>query len=292
MNKLKRAVVKEELVALTCDYTDAIILNQFIYWSERTKDFDKFIDEEKKRYQNEGIDITINPTNGWMYKKAEELSEETMVNLAPANMRNRIKKLIDKEWIEERRNPYIKWDKTLQYRVNLIKIAKDLFDLGYILQDYKVNISEFTNRKLECYETKNRIHESKIPNNESKIQIHESKQHYQRLLLETTIKNQLVSSSGEPEENITDELTNIFNQSKVDIYEDESLRANIKESIKELYLDTASRETVKKIDLYNIDEAISRYREAQEQKAIKNPKLYFKKCLLSAIEEGGLTNIV
>lgn len=102
------------------------------------------------------------------------------------------------------------------------------------------------------------------------------------------IKNQLVSPK---EIDQTDELTNILQQSQIDLYQDETLKETIKETIKELYSNTDSRDTVKRIDLYNIDEAISRYREAQEQKAIKNPKLYFKKCLLSAIEEGGLKNL-
>ena len=39
--KLKRVVIKEELFALTGDFKEAIILNQFIYWSERIRDFDK-----------------------------------------------------------------------------------------------------------------------------------------------------------------------------------------------------------------------------------------------------------
>jgi hypothetical protein len=48
MRKLKRVVIKEELVALTGDIIEAIILNQFLYWSERVEDFDKFIMEEKE----------------------------------------------------------------------------------------------------------------------------------------------------------------------------------------------------------------------------------------------------
>jgi len=41
MEALKRIVIKEELVVLTGDYRKAILLNQFLYWSERVKDFDK-----------------------------------------------------------------------------------------------------------------------------------------------------------------------------------------------------------------------------------------------------------
>lgn len=47
--KLKRAVVKEELVALTGKPNYAMVLNQFIYWSERVKDADTFLKEEMTR---------------------------------------------------------------------------------------------------------------------------------------------------------------------------------------------------------------------------------------------------
>ena len=43
MKKLKRAVIKEELVELTGDFRPALILNQFIYWIERMYDADKYI---------------------------------------------------------------------------------------------------------------------------------------------------------------------------------------------------------------------------------------------------------
>jgi hypothetical protein len=45
--KLKRAVIKEEYVALTGSVDKALILNQFVYWSERVRDFDLFVKEEK-----------------------------------------------------------------------------------------------------------------------------------------------------------------------------------------------------------------------------------------------------
>ena len=49
MKKLKRAVIKEELVELTGDFRPALILNQFIYGIERMYDTDKYILEEKER---------------------------------------------------------------------------------------------------------------------------------------------------------------------------------------------------------------------------------------------------
>ena len=59
LQKLKRVVIKEELVVLTGDIFKAVILNQFLYWSERVKDFDKFISEEKVRAERHGENVVI-----------------------------------------------------------------------------------------------------------------------------------------------------------------------------------------------------------------------------------------
>lgn len=149
MKKLKRAVIKEELVALTGDYKKAIVLNQMIFWSERVSDFDKFIEEEKKRLETYGSteedmlrSEALELTNGWIYKTAEQLSEETMMNIHKSTMGAILNELVEKGWLSRRRNPKIKMDRTFQYRVNLLKIQKDLLDLGYFLEGYRVDLSE------------------------------------------------------------------------------------------------------------------------------------------------------
>ena len=135
--KLKRVVIKEELVDLTGDFEKAIILNQFIYWSERRKDFDKFISEEQERARTEGKDLNISKTNGWVYKSMEELAEEIMLGKSRSTISRHLKELIDAGYIESRSNPEYKWDNTKQYRVNLVKINRDLLELGYHLEGYK-----------------------------------------------------------------------------------------------------------------------------------------------------------
>lgn len=146
MKPLKRVVLKEELVELTKDYKKAILLNQFIYWSERVSDFDKFIAEEKERCAKNDIENNQEFLNGWMYKSAEDLSEETMLGLSKSNMGAHIKSLVDNGWLSERNNPIFKWDRTKQYRVNIIKIQQDLFKLGYALEGYPL-ITDFTEHK-------------------------------------------------------------------------------------------------------------------------------------------------
>ena len=136
--RLKRVVIKEELVALTGDYIKAILLNQFLYWSERVEDFDLFILEEQQRARDIGDELNIELRQGWIYKKAEDLSEETMLNLSKTAIGNHLKSLVDAGWIEQRRNPQNKMDKTYQYRVNIVNIQRDLMQLGYSLEGYRV----------------------------------------------------------------------------------------------------------------------------------------------------------
>ncbi|MCB4338190.1 hypothetical protein [Bacillus subtilis] len=147
--KLKRAVVKEELVALTGKPNYAMVLNQFIYWSERVKDADTFLKEEMTRVRkfSDGSvesteDIKENLQNGWIYKKAEDLIDETMLECSTTTMERICKLLVENGWLKRRRNPKFKWDKTWQYRVDLQLIQKDLQKLGYSLEGYSLFIAE------------------------------------------------------------------------------------------------------------------------------------------------------
>ena len=135
-NKLKRVVIKEELVALTGGFMEALILNQFIYWSERTKDFDKFIKEEQARDPEVKVDLTC----GWIYKSMEELGEELMTGMAPSTIGRYLEKLVDAQFLDRRHNPKYKWDRTWQYRPNILKIQADLQRIGYALDAYPLVI--------------------------------------------------------------------------------------------------------------------------------------------------------
>ncbi len=130
-SKLKRAVVKEELVALTGDWMKAIILNQFIYWSERVNDFDAFIEEEKARNSDTNIELT----NGWIYKSAKQLAQEVMAG-SDDSVNRRLAELVEDGWIDRRTNPNYAWDRTYQYRVDIVKIQVSLQKLGFALEDY------------------------------------------------------------------------------------------------------------------------------------------------------------
>lgn len=143
MHKLKRAVIKEELVILTSSLNEAIVLNQLIFWSERAKDSDNFLQEEIARAKrfNDGTamdpeDIKKTLLSGWVYKTAEEMLEETMLTCSRKTMDRIFTSLTEKGFIDKRRNPKYKWDKTWQYRVNLQFVSESLNQLGYALEGY------------------------------------------------------------------------------------------------------------------------------------------------------------
>ena len=167
MKPLKRVVIKEELVELTGDFRPALILNQFIYWSERMYDADKYIMEEKERALKEDLVVNIDESKGWIYKTAEELSEEIMTGMSKSTVGRYSKQLVEKGYLIQRRNPKYKWDKTYQYRVNLYKIQLDLGKMGYVLEGYKLLPNIKIVEEIESVEEAEEIIED-IKENENK----------------------------------------------------------------------------------------------------------------------------
>lgn len=178
MDKLKRAVVKEEIFAITQNQLEALILNQFLYWTERTSDFDLFIKEEiqisERLNDQENLKMQMQILkHGWIYKKVLDLKEELMLDESEVTIRRKIQSLVKKGYIQERHNPNVRYDRTLQYRVNLDAVVIDMYKAGYVLQGYRVDLSQLFNLKkaVEASNTNNLHSEgSNLQNEASKIQ--------------------------------------------------------------------------------------------------------------------------
>jgi len=143
MKKLKRAIIKEELVALLGDHIQALILDKFLEWYKNDAIFNSFIEEipdeeivllkemfepgylEKTRFRGE-----------WICKSAKALKEELMINMSIQTIGNRIKDIVNRGYLERRKNPdFRKGIQTFEYRLNIPKIETDLQKLGYVI-DY------------------------------------------------------------------------------------------------------------------------------------------------------------
>lgn len=147
--KLKRVIIKEELVALTGNYVDAILLNQLLYWSERVKDFDLFMQQEAETESRE----PENQLFGWIYKSFKELSDETMLGLVPNSIKTHLNNLCEKGFIFVRENRN-NWDRRKEYKINLKYIQKELILLGYSLDGYSIGLP-FAENANGCAENAN-----------------------------------------------------------------------------------------------------------------------------------------
>lgn len=153
--KLNRAVIKEELIALTGHWLSALILNQFLFWSQRTGDVDQFLQEEKRR--NPKLEGEL--THGWIYKSAKELAAELMTGSSEQTILRHIAPLVQAGYLDQRRNPKYRWDRTWQYRPNICQIQSALHAMGYVLEGYPLQLwpkAETAPRVAEDGPAKNR----------------------------------------------------------------------------------------------------------------------------------------
>lgn len=162
VNKIKKVVLREDLLAITGDFRKAIILNQFIYWSERVSDADKFIEKENEIARKNGEEEK-ELFYGWIYKTAEELSGEIMLGLSVSQVRRYINDLVSMGFISKRNNPKYKWDRTLQYRVNLVNIAKALKEKGYPLSEYKIELPDDLSNVHGCALNESHMENQSVP---------------------------------------------------------------------------------------------------------------------------------
>ena len=315
--KLKTAVVREEFVALTGDLEKALILNQFIYWSERVRDFDRFIHEEQERRVKENMEnVNIEYQHGWIYKDMNELKEEIMLTSSISTISRKINELVEAGWLQRRRNPKYKWDKRYQYRVDLIKIVIDLFNIGYILQKYRIDPQFLLQIALQTAKASNLQNESSNLHSEaSNLQNESSVLQNEKAISEITTKitkkidndndldasdeakKEIVVDNSEKHLEIIDKLESFKDFVISDIgLDEERLSPQLLVIITEAFY-LLLQENFKKysplVDIYfsapDILLAVTRqYVEAEQKKKaigkkIDNPYEYMKTCLLGQI---------
>ncbi len=188
MQPLKRVVIKEELVALTGDITKSIVLNQLIYWSERVRDVSAYKKQENARrlammgYEFDfDKELLTDLQYGWIYKSAQEMADEIMMSGSRVMVSRIFKEFEKNGWVISRRNPKNKMDKTKQYRVDIVQIQKDLYELGYNLEGYPLyepaNKSEETDsdNTINYENSSENVQQRNVQNEQSNVHSEQSK---------------------------------------------------------------------------------------------------------------------
>lgn len=148
VRKLKRVVIKEELVELTGDSVKSLILSQFLYWTDIMNN----LDEKKKRdieaFEKIGETYEANKLrkelrNGWFFKSAAELDDEIMISKR-STIDRKLKELIELPFIETRTPDEMaktnreKANRSTWYRIDLKILHKELKKIGYPLEGYSL----------------------------------------------------------------------------------------------------------------------------------------------------------
>lgn len=135
--KLGRVVIKEEFAVLLGDAISAMILNQFLYWTNiLQKSYEASFEEWEK-----GL-LKVKPIqrDGWIWKSAKELKEKELFNIASEkSIERRLNELVDRKILLRRNNPNKKADRTYQYKVNFPELQRQLQEIGFGLDGYKLN---------------------------------------------------------------------------------------------------------------------------------------------------------
>lgn len=204
VDKLKVAVLRESLYELTGDTWAALLLNQFVYWSARTKDTDAYIREEKAREHDADIELM----HGWVYKTADEVADEIMASVSVATIRRRLDELVEKGWLERRKNPKYKWDRTYQYRANIRDIEAELQELDprYTLRDI---LKEYYPMFFPHHDANSKLHHASSSDHPA-----DSNTHHDGAVPETTSEtsSESTTKSAPDDPDATGELVSYFEE--------------------------------------------------------------------------------
>jgi len=143
------AVVRKDFFKVTNHQLTAIILNQLIYWTERRKDFLEFKEETLTKDTKEF---------GWVYKTASDLKEEVLTEQSRMSVSRALIRLEALGILDVRNDPSNHFNRALQYRVNLEKLAALVKEKGFENSKY-ASVKKFFNIKGESKENSISHHE-------------------------------------------------------------------------------------------------------------------------------------
>jgi len=125
MEEFNHLVIKEE----------RLTKEDFDLAKEKIRQLCTFIKKENERRKEPDSD-----PDGWFSVRVDdEKQEEKMKNRLPSLFRNDLNLLLKAGWLEESYNPIINWKSLKQYRVNLIKMDKDIEEFCLYLVVASIN---------------------------------------------------------------------------------------------------------------------------------------------------------
>jgi hypothetical protein len=137
LKKHRKVMLREDLMALTQDIGQALVLSQMLYWTDRIDDFNELILEENKRLAEHG-QKQIEYLHGWIWKSARQMKEELFNAISEDAIQRAFASLSEKGIFLKRRNPKFRYDRTMQYRVDLLVLRKMLKQIGIEFTDFQL----------------------------------------------------------------------------------------------------------------------------------------------------------
>lgn len=140
--RMRSIPLREELMILTGDVKDALLLQQIIYWTEITGKMDEKVLKraeslEKVGASFEDIDEELKKLrDGWFHKSLEDFSTELFDIMSVSTISRRLTALKKKGFIEDKKDPNDKLNHEKWYRANLYQIQLALHKLGLNLHGY------------------------------------------------------------------------------------------------------------------------------------------------------------
>lgn len=140
----KVAVLREHFLILTGDVTEAIILNQLLYWTDIiNKNDEQLIDEIEELEAQGKIEVAKEKENsirdGWFFKSAKMLSAEIMM-AAPSTVGKKLQSLEQKGLIQAKRTDDP--NEAKYYRVNLTALRTKLLEIGFTLKGEIIDLAK------------------------------------------------------------------------------------------------------------------------------------------------------
>ena len=132
---MKKAVLREDLMAVTKDLTQSMVLSQMLYWTKTLDQVNQLIFEENKRLAEES-QPQCEYNYGWIWKSAREMREDLMMAFTEDSIQKAFSALSACGLLMKRNNPKVRYDRKLQYRVDLLLLRRKLKECGWAMTDF------------------------------------------------------------------------------------------------------------------------------------------------------------